>query len=129
MSVTVENIAVALGRPTPTGEKAAQWTYWIGQALRIIERRATRLGVSMDDLDPEDVDSVVVRAVAAMVTNPDNATQVTISVDDGSTSRTYKSGTGEVSLLDAWWDELGLLEASGTEAFSIFTAGHATTWF
>lgn len=128
MAVTVENIAVALGRPTPTGEQSAQWTYWIGQALRIIHARSVRLGVDPDSLDEETLDSVVVRAVVAMVRNPDDATQVSVSVDDGNMARTYRSSDGEVSIKDRWWDELGLLEASGTEAFSIFTAGHATTW-
>ena len=128
MAVTVESIAVALGRPTPTGEKAAQWNYWATEAQRIIHARTARLGVDPDSLDEETLDSVIVRAVVAMVRNPDDATQVSVSVDDGSMARTYRSSDGEVSIRDRWWDELGLLEASPTEAFSIFTAGHATTW-
>lgn len=119
MTVTVENIAVALGRPTPTGEQFAQWSYWIGQALRIIDRRATRLGVDPASLDEETLDSVVVRAVVAMVRNPDDATQVSVSVDDGNMARTYRSSDGEVSIKDRWWDELGLLDAQDAGAYSV----------
>jgi hypothetical protein len=42
---------------------------------------------------------------------------VTIAVDDSSSSRTYQSGKGRVSILDEWWVLLGLTESKG--AFSL----------
>ena len=51
---------------------------------------------------------------------PDNATQVTVSVDDASTSRTYRSGAGRVTILDDWWTMLGLNPRRG-RAFEVDT--------
>ena len=119
MAVTPDMIAVALGRPTPTGSQLAQWTYWASEAQRIIHARAVRLGVDPASLNEEALDSVVVRAVVAMVRNPDDATQVSVSVDDGNMARTYRSSDGEVSIKDRWWDELGLLDAQDAGAYSV----------
>jgi hypothetical protein len=44
---------------------------------------------------------------------------VTVSVDDGSSSKTYRSGKGRVSILDEWWVLLGLTDPSG--AFALDT--------
>ena len=120
MAVAPDVIAVALGRPTPTGQQLAQWTYWASEAQRIIHARAVRLGVDPASLNEEALDSVVVRAVVAMVRNPDDVTQVSVSVDDGNMARTYRSsGEGEVSIKDRWWDELGLLDAQDAGAYSV----------
>ena len=119
MAVTPDVIAVALGRPAPTGQQLAQWTYWADEAQRIIHARAVRLGVGPASLDGDALDSVVVRAVVAMIRNPDDATQVSVSVDDGNMARTYRSSEGEISIKDRWWDELGLLDAQDAEAYSV----------
>ena len=119
MAVTSDMIAVALGRPTPTGPQLGQWIYWATEAQRIIHARTVRLGVDPASLDEETLDSVVVRAVVAMVRNPDDATQVSVSVDDGNMARTYRSSDGEISIKDRWWDELGLLDAQDAEAYSV----------
>jgi hypothetical protein len=126
MTVTPDKIAVALGVAAPeTGSPMwEQWAMWIDDAVMLINDRATQLSIVPDGLEPAKVDYVVREAVAAQVRRPDDATQVTVSVDDGSTSKTYRSGKGRVSILDEWWALLGLTPTSG--AFSIDTAPAGT---
>lgn len=116
MAVTPEMIAVALGRTAPTAgsPEESQWEMWIADALMLIE---ARLGDS-SLLDQAKLDYVVREAVAAHVRNPDSATQVTVSVDDASSSRQYRTSYGRVRILDEWWN---LLEPAGSpgRAFSV----------
>lgn len=116
MAVTPANIGVALGRAFTTAE-SAQWTQWIADALMLIE---ARLGDSAA-LDQAKLDYVVREAVAAHIRHPDDATQVSVSIDDGSSSRTYKSGKGRVTILDEWWHLLS--PAASLVAFTIDTVG------
>ena len=120
-TITPEKIAVALGKapPVPDSVQFQQWEMWIEDALMLIENRATALGV--DHVDQVKLDYVIREAVAKHVKRPDDATQVTVSVDDASSSRTYQSGSGRVAILDDWWDLLGLTERSG--AFSVDMLG------
>jgi hypothetical protein len=113
MAVTPDNIAVALGvtAPDPASTTYAQWEMWISDAEMLIETRRLALGV--DPIDEAKVDYVVREAVVAQVKRPDDATQVTWSVDDGSTSKTFRSGSGRVTILDEWWILLGLTDPSG----------------
>lgn len=122
MSVTPEMLAVALGQaaPEPGSITEQQWQLWIDDAGMLIEARAEKVGVDLATIDEARIDYVVREAVVAHIKKPDDATQVTVSVDDGSTSRSYKSGKGRV-VLDEWWDFLGLVEAGG--AFSIDMVG------
>lgn len=120
MSVTVENVAVALGRATPAdgSTMAKQWQMWIEDAQMLIGDRVEALGVEMP---PEaKIDYVIRTAVVAHIRRPDDATQVTISVDDSSSQRTYQSGKGRVAITDEMWMFLGLVPTNG--AFSIDTA-------
>lgn len=104
MAVFPDDIAVELGRTAPaTSEPAyAQWEQWIADALMLI---AARLG-DLAQLDQGHLDYVVRQAVVAHIRRPDSATQVSISVDDASTQRTYRSSKGRVEILDEWWDLL-----------------------
>jgi len=122
MSVTPENIAVALGQaaPVPDSIQWQQWQQWIDDAEMLIQVRKDQLGIT-DAIDMAKLDYVVREAVVAHVKRPDDATQVTISVDDGSSSKTYRSGKGRVTILDEWWIILGLTNPSG--AFSIDAVG------
>lgn len=122
MSVTPDDIAVALGRTAPedSSPEFAQWLMWIGDARMLI---AARLG-DLSALDQDVLDYVVREAVAAQVRRPDDATQVSVAVDDGSVSRTYRSSTGRVTIIDAWWSLLSPPSSSG--AFSIFPTGCRT---
>jgi hypothetical protein len=122
MAVTPANIAVDLGRaaPTPGSPTYLQWELWITDAeLLIANRRALLPEVTVD---PATLDYVVRQAVLAHVKKPDDATQVTIAVDDGSSSRRYESGKGRVTILDEWWDDLGLALDDG-KPFTIRPAG------
>lgn len=115
MAVTPNDIAVELGRtaPEPADPEYAQWERWIADALYLIGKRLT-----IADLDADDVDYVVRQAVAAHVRRPDDATQVTVAVDDGSSSRTYRTSRGRVEIIDDWWALLAPADTTG-KAFSI----------
>lgn len=120
MSVTPENIAVALGRPAPDAGSAerAQWEMWISDALMLI---GARLGDTAL-LDQPTLDYVVREAVVAQVRRPDDSTQVDVAVDDARVSRRYSTGTGRVSIVDAWWALLDpdLTTASGVGSTQMF---------
>lgn len=117
MPVTPEMLAVALGQaaPEPDSVTDKQWKLWIGDAEMLIETRRIALGESFPP-DEVKLDYVVRQAVVAHIKRPDDATQVTIAVDDGSSSRSYQSGKGRVVILDEWWALLGLTETSGAFA-------------
>lgn len=124
MAVTTDMIAVALGRTAPTSGsvQAQQWEMWIGDALMLIE---DRLG-DPAALDQAKLDYVVREAVAAHVRRPDDATQVDISIDDGSASRRYTSSAGRVTIRDEWWDLLSPDGGKERAAFTIDTVGSTT---
>lgn len=119
MTVTAANLAVALGQaaPEPGSITEGQWEMWVGDADMLIDTRAEALGIDPTTIDSKKRDYVVREAVVAHIKKPDDATQVTISVDDGSSSRSYQSGKGRVTILDEWWTLLGLVSSSG--AFGI----------
>jgi hypothetical protein len=123
MAVTPATIATALGVAAPDSgsPKFAQWSMWIDDALMLITARKDALGITTD-LDATVLDYVVREAVTAMARRPDDATQVAVSIDDGSVSRTFRSGTGRVTILDDWWALLGLTNPNGG-AFSVDTVG------
>jgi len=122
MSVTPEMLAVALGQtaPEPDSVTDLQWKMWIDDAEMLIEARRISLGESFPP-DEAKLDYVVRQAVVAHIKRPDDATQVTIAIDDGSSSRSYQSGKGRVVILDEWWALLGLAGSSG--AFSVDMVG------
>ena len=124
MAVTPSMLAVALGQaaPEPGSITEQQWNLWIDDALMLVDLRREQVGFA-GLLDEAKLDYVVREAVVAHIKKPDDATQVTISVDDASSSRSYRSGKGRVTILDEWWSLLGLVEASG--AFSIDMVGNA----
>ena len=117
--ITTAEIAVALGRPQPEVNSAErlQWDMWIRDArLEISAGPSGSATVDLDGLDQDRLDRVVRDAVAARVRRPDDATQVTVSVDDASTSKIYSSSTGTIFIRPEWWRFLGLASSSG--AFS-----------
>lgn len=127
MPVTPAIIAVRLGQIAPASGSAteAQWQMLISDAVRAITRRAERLSIDPGSLNAEDLDYVVREAVVSHLDNPDNATQVSISVDDASVSRSYRSSQGRVAILDEWWELLGLGDDS--ESFSVQAYGEPDT--
>lgn len=101
MAVTPDTIEVALGRAALSDFEVDQWQMWIDDALMLI---GARLGDVA--LDQAKLDYVVREAVLAHIRHPDDATQVSVSIDDATSSRTYRSGKGRVTILDEWWDLL-----------------------
>lgn len=126
MTVSIfDKIAVELRMtaPDPDSADGKQWQLWVDDATLLITERAAKLQLQ---LPPQaKVDYVVRQAVVAHIKKPDDATQVTVSIDDGSSSRTYQSGKGRVDIADEWWDFLGLLPSTGG-AFSIDTTSNAS---
>ena len=119
MAVTPDTIAVALGVAAPASDSTtfAQWEMWIEDALMLIEARLGDPAL----LDQARLDYVVREAVAMMAKRPDDATQVTVSIDDGATSKTYRSGTGRVTILDEWWNLLSPTTSTSGRAFEVDT--------
>lgn len=122
-TVTPAKVAVALGQAAPESgsPKEAQWGMWIEDALMLVQTRADSI-TPAPTVDQAKLDYVIREAVVAQVRRPDDATQVTVSVDDGSSSRTYSSSRGRVAVLDEWWALLGLSSAGGG-AYAIDTVG------
>jgi hypothetical protein len=127
MAVDYTDVEVSLGRALSTNE-VAQVQMWLGDALVII---GNRLG-DVAALDQTVLDYVVREAVVLKIRRPDPATQVQVSVDDATTSRTYESSTGQVTILDEWWAMLSPAADSGI-GFSTRPAfepdAPAQTWF
>lgn len=123
MAVTSATLAVALGQaaPVPGSITDQQWNLWIDDAEMLIDTRKTALGIT-DPIDEAKLDYVVREAVVAHIKKPDDATQVTVAVDDGSTSKSYRSGKGRVTILDEWWLLLGLTDPKGAFAIDMMTA-------
>ena len=120
MSVTTQMIAVALGQAAPEFGSITdqQWNLWIDDAEMLIEAR--RESIDPDLLiDEARLDYVVRESVVAHIKKPDDATQISVAVDDASTTRSYKSGKGRVTILDEWWLFLGLTDTNG--AFHVDT--------
>jgi len=124
MPVSTAMLAIAVGQaaPTPGSITARQWEMWVTDAEMLIETR--RIELAVDALDVAKFDYVVREAVVAHIKKPDDATQVTIAVDDASTSKSYRSGKGRVTIIDEWWTFLGLTDPSG--AFSVDMVGSGT---
>lgn len=117
-NVTPATIAVALGVAAPSSGSITEERYqmWISDALMLIQSR-------LDDtdpaptLDPVRLDYVVREAVAAHASSPENVTQTSVTVDDTTTQKSYKTSAGRVRILDDWWKMLGLA-SKGSGAFS-----------
>lgn len=132
MAVTPAMIATAMGvaAPEPDSITWNQWELWIADAEMLIDTRAEQLDIDTATIGEAKFDYVVREAVVAHVKKPDDATQVTVQVDDGMTSKSYRSGKGRVVIVDEWWTLLGLTDPSG--AFSIDMAPAKTStadWF
>lgn len=119
MTVTPDKIAVAMGlaAPEPGSIQWQQWSLWIDDATMLVETRAEQLDIDPVTIDEAKFDYVVRESVVAHIKKPDDATQVSVQVDDGMTSKSYRSGKGRVTILDEWWSLLGLTDPSG--AFAI----------
>lgn len=118
-TITPAVVAIALGRDTPTSPVSDQWEMWIADALMLIQSRVDAT-TPTPTVDQAVLDYVIREAVVTQARRPDDSTQVTVSVDDGSVSKTYRSGAGRVAILDEWWTLLGLGATAG-KAFEVDT--------
>lgn len=100
---TIGDVALALGVPTPEPESltARQWERWLSWAEAQIVRRWP-----LDVLDVDAVVYVEAEAVAAKAARPDAATTIDVQVDDSRMSKRYEKSSGQVTILDEWWDML-----------------------
>ena len=118
MSVSVDDIAVELARPTPASPVYDQWASWINRAYRLIEGRlgATKFGA----LAPATLDDVVLMAVVEHVRSwrDSTASRRTVSVDDGSVSYQYEAGVGLLEIPDDLWRMLDPT-ITASESFTI----------
>ena len=127
MPVTPFDVATELGRPTPLDETTeSQWQSWIDRATRLIDRRATSLGVEFSTLDGETVDDVVLLAVAEHARNPEGVDSYDVAVDDGRETRRYRHSSGRITITDEWWGWLFPGLSSG--AFSVVPYGEPAGW-
>lgn len=113
-TVDTATVAVALGVDTPDGGSTteAQWNMWIADALMLVQARVDSIDPT-PTVDAAVLDYVIREAVVAQARRPDDATQVTTSIDDGSVSKTYRTSSGRLAILGEWWAMLGLTESSG----------------
>lgn len=118
MSVaTVEDVATSLGRPITDPLEVAKVQQWLDDAEMQIR---LRLG-PIADLDQEAVAFVEREAVILKLRNPQGYQSE--SIDD----YTYRwgSGSGQVAILDEWWDLL--TPDSSSAAFTITPYGEPDT--
>lgn len=111
-SPSLDDIAVSLGRPTPTEGTldAKQWLQLIGDAERQIR---ARLG-DLDLLDPDNVQFVVREAVA----NRLRSRPMVQSVDVDDVAVRYFGATSMgVYVLTEWWDLLAPAARAGVGTF------------
>ncbi len=120
MGVSPEDVELGLGRTATSDLERSRWSMWIDDALMLVE---ARLGDTAA-LNQRKLDYVVREAVIAHIKHPEDATQVSVSVDNASTARTYRSGKGRVTIPDDLWELLSPTERS--TAFSVDTLWSAT---
>ena len=120
-TVTPATIAVALGLAAPDSGSVTEsrWQLWIDDALMLIQVRYDSIGDKDIVVNQTLLDYVIREAVAAHALRPDDATQVSVSVDDATVTRTNRASRGRVTILDEWWALLGLTTTSGSGAFSV----------
>ena len=85
----------------------------------LIQDWAARNGYVYAEMSPSALDFVIRETVADRAKNPDGATQVEVSVDDGRVSRRYQTASGTFRVRDEWWDLLRPATASPQGAFSV----------
>lgn len=123
-TISPDTIAVALGRPPLDNDSPSvgQWWLWINDALMLIQSRLDIITtVPTPVIGQAKLDYVIREAVVAHARRPDDATQVSTSVDDASVSKTYRSSAGRVTIRDEWWTLLGLADTGG-RAYAVDTA-------
>lgn len=122
MTVEPDDIARTLEQEAPSDSSPTfkAWTQWIADARTQIR---VRLG-DLERLDEEVLDYVVREAVAEKVRNPQGVKQSSVTIDDGTISKTYQGGTGQVTIRDEWWALLTPTPVDDRGAFTIRPGGN-----
>lgn len=122
MTVEPDDIARTLEQEAPSDSSLTfkAWEKWIAGARTQIR---VRLG-DLDRLDQEVLDYVVCEAVAEKVRNPAGVKQSSVTIDDGTISKTYQGGTGQVTIRDEWWALLTPTTVDDRGAFTIRPGGN-----
>lgn len=118
MSVSVDDVAVELARPTPSSPVFDQWDSWINRAYRLIQNR---LGpTKYAALVPATLDDVVLMSVVEHVRawRDSTASRRTVSVDDGSVTHQFEAGVGLLEIPDDLWRMLDPT-ITASESFTI----------
>lgn len=103
MTVTVAQVATAVGRSLTATEKE-QAAMWIADAAVLISHGPDgRSTIDVATLDQGTLDLVIREAVADRIKQPDAVSEVTVAVDDASTSRKYVAASGQLRIRDEWW--------------------------
>lgn len=127
-TVTPNDVALELGRPIPLDpQQSDQFASWIDRTERMIRRRADRLGVAWEDVDPQTLDDVILLVVAKHAQNPEAVESYDISVDDGREMRRYRS-SGELTITDEWWGWLFPDMTSGAFSTRPYGAPDVLVW-
>lgn len=119
MAVTFTEVATATGRPAASlkDHEIQQINWWINVAQSKIRSHFRKRGIPFEQLDPSDVDMVVVEAVARKVTNPKGKQNERI--DDYSYGLNPEEATAQIRITDDEWDLLTPAREVG--AFTIRT--------
>lgn len=112
MFASADEVAANLGRSLTTAEYK-QVEVWIGWAESTIKARLGNLLL----LDADMLNMVVTEAVSRRMRMPEPVSQVSVTVDDGTVSKTYQRATGLIEILPEWWEALGW--SGSSEGFSI----------
>lgn len=111
------DVEKALGRPISDQLELDRVTSWASVVERMIDRRAKRLGLTINQLDPLDVAFVVGEAVARKVNNPEG--KLSERIDDYSFRRGDETSQAGLYLTAREWSLL--FPGSGSGAFTIST--------
>ena len=103
-----------------TAAETAQVAKWIEWAEAAILRRMGDLAL----LDSMTVNMVITEAVTRRLRMPEPVSQVSVTVDDATVSRSYARSSGLVEILPEWWAALGWHEGG---AFSVTPYGAPDT--
>jgi len=122
MGVSPADVARTLEQDAPSESSPTfkAWDQWIADARTQIR---VRLG-DLDALDEEVLDYVVREAVAEKVRNPAGVKQSSVTIDDGTISKTYQGGTGQVTIREEWWALLTPTKVDNQGAFTIRPGGN-----
>ena len=117
---TFDDVAIHLGRSLSETEESQifMWISWLEADI------ASKLP-DLTTVDPTAAQRVIVQSIASYLDNPTAASEVQVSVDDGSVTKRYTRSLGRVQILPELWADLGWSGETG--AFTVSPYGAADT--